>query len=329
MKSLIEMGGNTIRQIKINDGRLLMKDQFYSDPSYKDSFVVWEHGKKISELQSIQIKTFNEKYSAVNGFITKFNVLIDDVIPIGTVLYDTKKDIYYICGEYYDKDEIYGSGKMTRCNNWLKWKDDKGAVFNYPVFDINSTQYNSGESSAKTMTLGTAQHLITITADENTVILDHGKRFFSDKNKINPTVYKLTQNDTTSMNYGDKGVLKVTVTEDEYNPKTDSVEEWLCDYFISPIESDLTEKIEIDYSGLPQIRSGGNSKTFTAQTDSLVSWLVDLNKDQEDSIILTVDGNSCKIKCLSNEKLIGSSFTLRCTDGVNMGELEISIIGGV
>ena len=39
---------------------------------------------------------------------------------------------------------------------FLKWQNENGEILEYPCNDINSTQYNSGESGDKTMTLGSA-----------------------------------------------------------------------------------------------------------------------------------------------------------------------------
>ena len=175
--------------------------------------------------------------------------MIDFPIVVGDLLYDKKRNLYWICIESFDRDEILCAGKLVRCNYIMKWQDDDKNIFEYPVFEINSTQYNSGEFGDKTMTLGSSQHLITAIADKNTIALNHGHRFFWDRNTVDPTVFKLTQNDTTAMNY-DKGLIKITVTEDQYNPKTDSIENWLCDYF-------KVSTVTITYSGNPTIRVGG------------------------------------------------------------------------
>lgn len=330
MKSVIGYQGETIRQSKINDAKTVMQNLFYDDPSYRGSFVLWEFGKKLKDLTKLPIRTFDEKYSNSQGFLLKFNTLIDDMIPIGAVVFDTKKSIYYICTESYDRDEILCTGKLTRCNNWLRWQDSKGKIFDYPVFDLNSTQYNSGVNEGKTIILGSTQHMITITADENTIALEHGKRFFLDRNKANPTVFKLTQNDTTAMWY-DKGLLRITLTEDEYNSKADSIDDWLCSYVEhgSPALS-----LEIIHAGKAEIRIGGTNKTFSVQeNDSVVKqniiWSAELSRDQEGYIVLSPSGYRCKVKCLSNEKLVGTKFKLKYVRGNAAGEIEITIVGGV
>lgn len=318
--------GTTARQEKIIDGRRLMSEELMKDPSYQE-FVIWEFGVLPEDFVEQPIKLYNRKYSSANGFTTQYETLWDKAIPIGTVLYDKKRNEYQLCTESFDKDEILNNGKLTRCNGWLKWQDKEGKVYEYPIFDINSTQYNSGVESSKIMVLGSTQHMLSITADENTISLRHDMRFFVDRNKVAPTVFKLTQNDTTAMNY-DKGILHLTVTEDQYNPDTDNIEEWICDYRKPSDNSD----IKITYAGNPSIRIGGSAKTFTAISVGNVSWDIIANDDIKKylSIDIIPAEKKCKIKCSLKESIIGESFVLQCSDdNGNISKETISIVGGV
>lgn len=316
MKMLIDNKGGNIRQSKINDGKLLMNNQLMTDPSYNPNMVFWQFGVNIGDLESVPIKTFNEKYSAANGINLQFDALIDFPIVVGDLLYDKRRNLYWICIESFDRDEILCAGKLVRCNYIMKWQDDDKNIFEYPVFEINSTQYNSGEFGDKTMTLGSSQHLITAIADKNTIALNHGHRFFWDRNTIDPTVFKLTQNDTTAMNY-DKGLVKITVTEDQYNPKTDSIENWLCDYF-------KVSTVTITYSGNPTIRVGG-TKTLNVDTTETVTWSV----ESDVGATITPDGNSVKVKCPNDISFVDKTIIVKATVGSDVGECILMITGGV
>ena len=315
MKMLIDNKGGNTRQSKINDGKLLMNNQLMTDPSYNPNMVFWQFGVDVDNLESVPIKTFNEKYSVANGVNLQFDALIDSPIVIGDLLYDKNRDIHWICIESYNRDEILCAGKLVRCNYIMKWQDDTKNIFEYPVFEINSTQYNSGEFGDKTMTLGGSQHLITAIADKNTIALNNGQRFFWDRNTINPTVFKLTQNDTTAMNY-DKGLVKITVTEDQYNPKTDSIENWLCDYF-------KVSTVTITYSGNPTIRVGG-TKTLKVDTTETVDWSV----ESDIGATIISDGNSVKVKCTNDINYGGKTITVKATGGNSVGECLLTVIGG-
>ena len=312
MKMLIDNKGGNIRQSKINDGKLLMNNQLMTDPSYNPNMVFWQFGVDVGDLESVPIKTFNEKYSAANGINLQFDALIDFPIVVGDLLYDKKRNLYWICIESFDRDEILCAGKLVRCNYIMKWQDDDKNIFEYPVFEINSTQYNSGEFGDKTMTLGSSQHLITAIADKNTIALNHGHRFFWDRNTVDPTVFKLTQNDTTAMNY-DKGLIKITVTEDQYNPKTDSIENWLCDYF-------KVSTVTITYSGNPTIRVGG-TKTLNVDTTETVTWSV----ESDVGATITPNGSSVKVKCPNDMSFVDKTITVKATVGSDVGECVLTI----
>ena len=266
--------------------------------------------------ETIDLNINRQTKSEVSGYQKEFTSLITAPVQHGDTFYNEDEGLYWICTEVMCKSGLYYDGKLTRCNNILKWQDENKHIFEYPVFDINSTQYNSGEFGDKTMTLGSSQHLLTVVADENTIALNHGHRFFWDRNTVDPTVFKLTQNDTTAINY-DRGILKLTVTEDQYNPKTDSIENWLCDYF-------KVSTVTITYSGNPTIRVGG-TKTLNVDTTETVTWSV----ESDVGATITPNGNSVKVKCPNDMSFVDKTITVKSAVGSDVGECILTITGGL
>ena len=266
--------------------------------------------------ETIDLNINRQTKSEVSGYQKEFTSLITAPVQHGDTFYNKDEGLYWICTEVMCKSGLYYDGKLTRCNNIIKWQDENKHIFEYPVFDINSTQYNSGEFGDKTMTLGSSQHLLTIVADENTIALNHGHRFFWDRNTVDPTVFKLTQNDTTAVNY-DRGIVKLTVTEDQYNPKTDSIENWLCDYF-------KVSTVTITYSGNPTIRVGG-IKTLNVDTTETVTWSV----ESDVGATITPNGNSVKVKCPNDMSFVDKTITVKATVGSDVGECILTITGGL
>ena len=266
--------------------------------------------------ETIDLNINRQTKSEVSGYQKEFTSLITAPVQHGDTFYNEDEGLYWICTEVMCKSGLYYDGKLTRCNNILKWQDENKHIFEYPVFDINSTQYNSGEFGDKTMTLGSSQHLLTIVADENTIALNHGHRFFWDRNTVDPTVFKLTQNDTTAVNY-DRGIVKLTVTEDQYNPKTDSIENWLCDYF-------KVSTVTITYSGNPTIRVGG-TKTLNVDTTETVTWSV----ESDVGATIIPNGNSVKVKCPNDMSFVDKTITVKATVGSDVGECVLTITGGL
>lgn len=266
--------------------------------------------------ETIDLNINRQTKSEVSGYQKEFTSLITAPVQHGDTFYNEDEGLYWICTEVMCKSGLYYDGKLTRCNNILKWQDENKHIFEYPVFDINSTQYNSGEFGDKTMTLGSSQHLLTVVADENTIALNHGHRFFWDRNTVDPTVFKLTQNDTTAVNY-DRGIVKLTVTEDQYNPKTDSIENWLCDYF-------KVSTVTITYSGNPTIRVGG-TKTLNVDTTETVTWSV----ESDVGATITPNGNSVKVKCPNDMSFVDKTITVKSAVGSDVGECILTITGGL
>ena len=93
MKQRMACSGTTARQGKIIDGRRLMSEELMKDPSYQE-FVIWEFGVLPEDFVEQPIKLYNRKYSSANGFTTQYETLWDKTIPIGTVLYDKKRNEY-------------------------------------------------------------------------------------------------------------------------------------------------------------------------------------------------------------------------------------------
>ena len=264
-KNKMMRSGRDLREERIIDSRNFLRETFYDDPSYCDYIYLWELGKlDYSNDKSIPIRIYARSHSAAVGTTAKFVTMHDTIINIGDVLYNRKDNSYYICTESFDLDGINNKGKLTLCNWILKWQDSKGNILEYPCYIINSTQYNSGETFYKYYTTGTAQHLITLPHDENTVVLNTPRRFFLDRNFQNPTAYIITQNDTTSYNYGKKGLVKITVVQYETDYSKDRIDLGICDYIPEDKvkDDDNKSKRSVIECEEPIIKAGGDAQVF-------------------------------------------------------------------
>lgn len=268
----MSLSGGSLRNESIFNTRELLKETFADDPSFVSGVYFWRLGLKEYKHESqIGIRLYGRSFSAANGVTVKFQTLYDTPIVVGDIIYDINRDEYLICTEAFDIDSIHYKGKFTLCNWILKWQNKDGRILEYPCYDMNSTQYNSGEQSNTHFTIGSSQHMITLPSDENTVELSTPQRFYLDKATINPTTFIVTQNDTTSHNYGKKGLVKVMVYEHPNNPETDRPDLGICDY----IGVDKIDKVEdicccraskaIIECNTTTIKSGGDSQMFIAK----------------------------------------------------------------
>lgn len=223
-------------------------------------------------------------------------------------------DTIWLITETDSDTEVYTKGKMQECNWLLLWQDEKGIQKEYWCIDENLTLRSSGESSDKLFTTGLSRHLLTLPCIEDTLSLVPGKRFFIDKNKERPASFRITQNDTTSGNYGN-GLCQITLIQCEENSLTDRPDLGLCDYITpSSAPADEAKETHSVIVGPSMIRSGGKPVTFKAVfyqngtpfTESITAlWQVENAFDAE----YQAEGNELRLS-IDHDTLIGETIKL-------------------
>lgn len=208
-------------------------------------------------------------------------------------------------------------GTLQRCVDMpIKWQDGDGNIFEYPVFDYS--QFNSDETDYNIVNVGEGKRKLTTIADDNTVRLKHGKRFFWDRNTENPTVFSVVQSNSTSYFY-DKGLVVIAVKESQYNPEVDNLDEWICDYKKPQVTAP-----DLQWNGDNNIRIG-RSRRIWVDTSDKVLWTV----DTESNITVAEDGASIKITVPLDENLIGGVINVTAVVNGEQSECKFEIIGGV
>ena len=330
----MSLSGGSLREESIFNTRELLKETFADDPSFTSSVYFWKLGlKEYRKELPINIRLYDRAYSAANGVTVKFQTLYDTPVVVGDIVYDSKENEYLICTEAFNIDDMNFKGKFTLCNWMLKWQKKDGTVLEYPCYDMNSTQYNSGEQSNKNFTIGSSQHMITLPCDENTVELSSPQRFYLDKATINPTTFIVTQNDTTSHNHGKKGLVKVTVYEHPNNPATDRPDLGICDYIDTSVDimyKDIccckVSKAVIEYN-TAVIKSGGDSQRFIGKfydekgneiNDITPHWTIVCDFSD---VLQAKEIDNCLSIGIDDDSYIDEEFKLVCSDGNSEGEI--------
>lgn len=267
----MRLSGGSLRNENILNSRELIAETFEDDASFALGIYFWELGligrDAYYNREQLKIRLYDRSFSNANGVVVKFQTMYDSPVNVGDIIYDSKADEYLICTEVANVGEVNWQGKFTLCNWILRWQDKNGDILNYPCHDINSTQYNSGEQSNRQFTIGSSQHMLTLPYDKNTVSIKTPQRFFLDRDTVNPTSFIVTQNDTTSYNYGKKGIVRVTVVECASNNDTDRIDLGICDYFEKDdIKTDNANDVFVSKSVISYdtttIKSGGSSQKF-------------------------------------------------------------------
>ncbi len=335
----MKLSGGSLRNENIKNSQELLEETFADDASFALGIYLWELGlKSYEDRESIKIRLYKRSFSNANGVLVKFQTLINTPIVVGDIIYDSISDEYLICTESFNINGVHWQGKFTLCNWILKWQNKNGDILEYPCHDINSTQYNSGERANKQFTIGSSQHMITLPCDENTVVLSSPQRFFLDKNSANPTSFIVTQNDTTSYNYGKKGLVRITLVECVNNNATDRTDRFdlgICDYIDKEeIKTDNANDVFISKSVISYntsiIKSGGDLQTFTGKffdnhgnevAEIIPKW--EIVWDFKDTLKTIESGNEIKIG-IDNDDHIDEDFKLILSD--NNGNYSSSII---
>lgn len=323
----MSLNGGSLREESIFNTRKLLNETFADDPSFIEGVYFWRLGlKEYIHEKPIGIRLYGRTYSAANGVTVKFQTLHDTPVVVGDVIYDTNENEYLICTEAFNIDNIHFKGKFTLCNWMLKWQKKDGTILEYPCYDMNSTQYNSGEQSNAHFTIGSSQHMITLPSDENTIALNTPQRFYLDKNMDNPTSFIVTQNDTTSHNYGKKGLVKLTVYEYPNVVETDRPDKGICDYIDIDSNDDVcccrNASAVIEYQ-TKVIKSGGDFQMFIGKfydengkevTTIVPHWTIVC--DFKDKLQKKEFGNCLSIG-IDDDSYIGREFKIVCSDENN------------
>ena len=317
MKERIKQSGVTLYDEQVKDAKDILEWGFQDDIAYNKNIVVYETNRKIP------IKMFDQKYTASYGFTSKFLSPHDTQVDLGALIYDTKKEEYWLCIESYDVSGIHIEGKLGKCSRFIKWQDCNGNIQKIPVISRNATQYNNGEYKDEKVTLGSDQIMLYTQLNECTKVLDHGKKFFIDQNLNNPSVYELTKPDTANYSYMGKGMISLMLTERPYSPTKEELELGICNYRenTTPLPPQAIPPDEI--GDLTAHISGNNCMKLVIPKSFSVSFM-DKDKRQLDwetvnfkwnvvsdfNIVQNIIGNKIELT-VEDENYIDSSFLLQ------------------
>jgi len=302
----------------------------------EDTFL---NGKPFTESPRI----FDRKFvDTIHHKITVETILDKDWIECGDYL--EYEGMVWLCMNSYSFHKLYCHATFMSCDWKIYWINENGKLKSQYVIDQNSTQYNSGETSNSTMALGSAQHMLKMQCNDDTIILDSPMRFAIDKNIKKPTCYKVTQNDNTAYNYG-KGLCCVTVTETPLNTESDKLitlddgtQVWICDYVeVTPLPPtpqppNETTDLRCMISGNTNLKNGYYRKftvTFTDKDGNDVDWQTVNYQWKVVSgfeVKKTISDNKITVS-VNDENLIGRSFFIQILiDKTILSEIEISIV---
>ena len=320
MKERIKHSGVSLYDEQIKDAQDILADGFTDDVSCAKHIFFWIAGENPQKGNHVYIKFYDRKYSSANGNMKSFLTHNNDKIEVGDYIYDEEENTYWICTESFHVDNIHYEGKFTQCNWYLRWQRPNGTILEYPCLDLNSTQYNSGESGNSTLKLGSAQHMEKVQANSDTISLASPQRFYVSRDNSIP--YIITQNDTTASNYG-KGICNITVTQDVRREDKDRPDLGICDYIdpssplppTPPVPDETTDLLAV-ISGDSEMQIGFSNIYSVTFTDKRTGSSVDCN---------TVDFTWNIVSDFNTEQTVTENSILLFVEDENIADEEFKL----
>lgn len=332
-KRMLNSSGSTMRDENIKNSKILLQSTFYDDPSFNPHIIFWKSNDKLD------CRIFSRKKSS-NLIVSIIQTLLNSKLVVGDIIYDSNNEEYWLCTNLFNIGEIHKQGELTLCNYNLLFQSPDGVILSYPCVD-NSTN-TTGIDENTTLTTLNGVHRIKLPFDENTKLIKEDRRFFLDK--YGNTTYAVTNVNNTTFNYGNKGLIELTLQQDSsYNRETDK--NGVCNYFeptTTPSNPDPTDPTTPnETANLSAVISGntglkiGFERTYTvAFTDADGNVVNDVDfkwnvvSDFDDKIIRLTNGKTIKLK-VDDDSLIDESFLLSVTIGGNhVAKVLITLVEG-
>lgn len=327
----ISLCGATQRERNLNRLKQDILTKTPSNPSYKE---IRLNGEDTYLVINTGTKPYYKEFESVPGQ----KIMAGDYVEWSNniwLVYDADCD-----------DEVYTDGNLRQCQYELFWQNVDGKIISRYAWVQNASAYNNGESGNNTITLQSNQFMVYLPYDDDTLLLDNGLRMHISRSNRKCKPYKLTRPDDIAMGYGEKGVLNIIFTQDEYNQTDDKLVEledgksvWICNYFSpttppAPTPPDETANLFANITGNTNLKVGYSrtySVNFTDNDGATVEdvdfeWTVE--SDFADKISQTVSGNTINL-CVDDDSLIGESFLLSIKMENNVvNNIKITIVEG-
>ena len=325
----ISLCGATQRERNLNRLKQDILNKVPANPSYKE---IRLNGEDTHLVINIGTKPYYKEFESLPGQ----KILAGDYVEWSNniwLVYEADSD-----------DEIYTDGNLRQCQYELFWQNSDGQIISRHAWVQNASAYNNGESGNNTITLQSNQFMVYMPYDDDTLLLDNGLRMHISRSNRKCKPYKLTRPDDIAMGYGEKGVLGLVFTQDEYNPTEAKLIEledgrsvWICKYFSPPTPPDPnppdeTANLFANISGNTNLKVGYSRSYLVNFTDKDGAAVEDVDfewnveGDFADKVKKTVSGNTIKLQ-VDDDSLIGSHFLLEIwVEGKKIGEIDITIV---
>ena len=340
----------------------IMDVSWMRDPATKPVYVKWvNYGLPMLDDDDIPVYAkYNVKsYHNITGdevaYLLQFR--LDDIknnpnIKVGSyvqIMNEMDEPEWWLIWHLDDRNQFrqYSIVKCTHIYRWLSLKDGKRVIHECLGCPRNQSSYNSGVWLDYTTQVVENQHILVMPTNDDSKTITYDTKFLiSEPGRYPPIAWKVSKV-APSLN-GD--ITRFTMTQEQFDPTRDDAELMIANYkdvVINPELPELEERpnaenvstistasnLEIVYSGTPSVKAGGGYKKFTLKqrvgdklVDSVddIDWGVDFGGKELMLDVLPQD-NICKVKCVNDYSLIGSTFILTATTEYGSKSLIVEV----
>lgn len=347
MKERMKQSGMTARDEMVSDAIYIDSVENENDVSYCTTFykVINQNDYKNKDnFVQIHPRLYTRKWSSYKSHEMSMKTLINEPINYGDLFHNTADDTWWICIQTDCIDDINYISKLLECNYLMYWQKDDGSIISRYCSISNTSSSSSGEAEGQVITLESNQFIVCMTYDEETELLDNGKRMHISNSNRKCKAYELTRTDDVTYGFDKIGVLNIIFKQDETRNEKDKLvtledgtQIWICDYIESsqldqpaqPAQGNILSHI----LGRTDLKVGYPRKytvTFTDRENNEVSsdkvnfkWNID--SEFENNITQKSYGNA--IELLANDNgLIDENIRLQIlVDDELNSEIKITI----
>lgn len=321
---LLNINGASSRERTIRSTKSDILNDIKDNPSYKSVLV--------NELRNQYISVTSTKSDNKKNFVS----LPDEFLNIGDSIQWNNMH-WFVTSVDFD-DDITRRGTIQQCNRTIKWQNpDNKKIIERWCFCNNP--YSSDITENNVLTTLSGKYEVQIPYDNETKIIDVGKRIMLDVIGKQPKIYKIDFVDANTNKFSDSdgGFITWTLGSDEYNPNTDNIELMICDYIESDSPTPPTDVKHSYIKGRNEIKTGYTRKyeaVFYDEQGEVVSgvsplWSYILPIGYESYFNIVQNGNFIEIECSDDENLIGQVITLVLSDENNIystHELKVTVV---
>lgn len=337
--------GNSDREYIRNSSIAAKENSFEFTNSYKEVIV---NGKK---YDARILKDVDDTIKTGNG---NYAIEFRDGVFFYPGTYISIKNAFdeyeqWLIADVLD-DLFFPKSLIKKCNYLLKWKNKSGQIVErWVAFDDSYKLYDGVRNYGYDSNLPIGSIVLFLPFDEETAAINLDDRFLIDSKYHSnvPDAYSVSNKNTVTKLYNDEnGIIKISLTQDQFNHETDNAELMIADYYVisdalpsNPTTSTDALNLEIKYHGNNRIVMGTPFKEyeliFTDENgnvvDELGTWQVNILPEFEGFIHYEVDGNVLRIKSDYNENLSNYKFKIVgfSVDGSISSELHIKVVSGI